>query len=746
MRNQDSQSTRAGESFGRRPLGRGWLFSAVVGLLVVVGGVAVVLCWPRSEPARDGAKSSRPESSANERTLTQDTPANPHGYLGPDACAACHAERVAEFRGTRHYLACVVPSAGHMPEGFQPGKGSFHPNGASVRFEMTEANGKFLQTAIRSTPAGEVRSTATVDLVFGSQAQTDEVYFTWHHDEISELPMSWLHPQRAWGTAGFDREGSGDFSRQTTPRCMECHNTWMDHAPGTLNQYKRDTAILGVTCEVCHGPGKEHVTFHQTHPEARSSQSVVHPGRLSRERLMDLCSQCHSNALRDRGPAFSYRPGDPLDAHVKTLTTRKPEDDHVANQTTYLRASKCFQKSDTLTCVTCHNPHEATKLSGRGVGQSACLECHQAADCGERAKLPVGVQDNCVGCHMPRGRKNQVAFETAAVSYLAPVGKWEHRIAVHPIARDEVLLAWHQSQPGADSRDEVTRLTKSLVEYWLGEAESRRTEYRFIAAMDAYRQAQLLEATPAVQEKLREVEATQTTVEQELTRAIHRIKEGRYDEAFDLVQHVLTLKPNHAVAHGRLGTLYALRGEEELATQHWKAVLEHDPDDQYGESMLGWRDLTQGRPADALAAFERAEALEPYFAKINYHMALALTKLERWPEAIARLERLLVIDPHHVEGHFNLCQTLRINHRLAEALPHARRAVDLTREENLDMLATLAQTYAELEQFAEAEATARTMLKLATTRNPAMLSEIRSRIAEWRSRPRKPRHKAPVRK
>jgi len=129
-------------------------------------------------------------------------------------------------------------------------------------------------------------------------------------------------------------------------------------------------------------------SFRGLDPEARSSQSVVHPGRLSRERLMDLCSQCHRNALRDRGPAFSYRPGESLDAHVKTLTTRRPEDDHVANQTTYLRESKCFQKSDTLTCVTCHNPHEATKLSDRGVGQSACLECHQVAECGERAKLP----------------------------------------------------------------------------------------------------------------------------------------------------------------------------------------------------------------------------------------------------------------------------------------------------------------------------------------------------------------------
>ncbi|MBC7817353.1 MAG: tetratricopeptide repeat protein [Planctomycetaceae bacterium] len=624
-----------------------------------------------------------------------------------------------------------------MPEGFQPGKGAFHPRDAAVRFEMTRANGEFLQTAIRSSPSGEERATATIDLVYGSGAQTDEVYFTWRGGQISELPMSWLHPQGEWGTAGFDREGSDDFSRKTTPRCLECHNTWMDHAPGTINQYQRETAILGVTCEVCHGPGKDHVTFHQTHPEARSGQAVVHPGRLTRERLMDLCAQCHSNALKHRGPAFSYRPGQALDAHYKSLTTKHPEDDHVANQTTYLRESKCFQKSDTLTCVTCHNPHVATKPSDRGTGHSRCLECHQAVDCGERDRLPAAVQDNCVGCHMPRGNKIQVNFETATVPYLAPVEKWEHRIAVYPVARDEVLLAWHQSQTGRDNGEEVVRLKKALTEYWLGEAESRRRAFRHVAAMEAYRQAQRLEATTATEDKLREVEEIQQTLQREMTQTLHRIQEGRYDEAFDLVKHVLTLKPNHAAAHGRLGTLHALRGENELATQHWRAVTEHDPDDQYGESMLGWRDYTQGHPAEALAAFERAEAIEPYFAKINYHMALALVKLERWPEAIARLRRLLDIDPNHLEGCISLCQVLRINHRPEEALPYARRAVELTREENLDVLAALAGTHAELGQFHEAENTASKMLKVATVRNPAMLPEIRSRRADWQSRSRK---------
>ena len=112
-----------------------------------------------------------------------------------------------------------------MPVGFAPEKGVFHPRGGSVRFEMTQVKGEFLQTAIRTIPAGEQRISSPIGLVYGAGAETDEVYFTWQEDRLSELPMSWLHPLGEWGTAGFDRDGSGDFSRGTSPRCMECHTT-----------------------------------------------------------------------------------------------------------------------------------------------------------------------------------------------------------------------------------------------------------------------------------------------------------------------------------------------------------------------------------------------------------------------------------------------------------------------------------------------------------------------------------------
>ena len=50
-------------------------------------------------------------------------------------------------------------------------------------------------------------------------------------------PMDWIDPLQQWGASLFDRHASGDFSRDMTLRCVECHNTWFEHVPGTRNQY-----------------------------------------------------------------------------------------------------------------------------------------------------------------------------------------------------------------------------------------------------------------------------------------------------------------------------------------------------------------------------------------------------------------------------------------------------------------------------------------------------------------------------
>jgi tetratricopeptide (TPR) repeat protein len=654
------------------------------------------------------------------------------GYVGPQACAACHAARVAEFLKTSHYLACRLPRAETMPPGFASGRGTYVTRDQALRFEMSRIGAEFFQTAIRTTPSGVQRTSERVDLVYGSGG-ADEVYLTWHGDRLYELPMAWLHPQNQWGASPFDRYGPGEIAREMTTRCVECHNTWLEHVPGTANQYKRQHVILGVTCERCHGPGREHVAFHEAHPEADSGQAIVHPGRLTRELQLDVCSQCHSNATKPRGPAFSYRPGELLAASYRTTAAEHPENDHVANQIHYLRQSKCFQKNDTLTCTTCHNPHRPHGPANTASTQRGCLKCHKPADCGAQNRLPTGVRGDCVGCHMPEHIKINVSFHTETDEFVPPIRRHQHRIAIYPTGEQEVLLNWYRKRSGAPSHREFLRLQQELVKHWLSKAEDFRRAYRFLAATGAIREALRLDPSPATRAKLHEIVDIQMKLEAELTMAIRQIDARHYPEAIAGLQRALSIKPDLGLAHGKLGTVYALTGQRDLAVEHLRAAAKYDPDDAYGYSMLGWLAFRQDRAEEAVEDYRSADAVEPYNAKINYHWGLALMKLGRWEEAVACFRRVVAIDPHHPGGCQGLSHVLRQQGQPAEALRFARRAAQLTRYQNADVLITLAETYADVGRFAQARDIAAQALDAAQDGTPELVPQIRRRLDELRA-------------
>ena len=653
-------------------------------------------------------------------------------FLGPDACSTCHAQRVAEFKLTRHFQACMVPGAEAEHLGFTAENGHFVAHNPTIHFKMTRRDGKLIQTAIRTTTQGEQRTDTQIAFAYGHGASTDEIFLAWHGDELRELPMAWLHPLNQWGASPFSQYDTGDFSRAVPPRCLECHNTWIEHFPGSVNRYRPDGFVLGVTCEVCHGSGQEHVSYHQSHPETKAAQAIVHPGRLSRQQQLDLCAQCHSNAAKYRKPPFSYRPGEPLDKYFKTLEFKYPEEDRVANQQ-YLLQSKCFQNSESMTCITCHNPHRPSDRSHSGSGQSSCLSCHQSTDCGERPSLPVAVQNNCVGCHMPKSNKIQVHFRTETDSFLPTVKKWEHRIAVYPAARDEVLLEWYRRQSDAHSREETTRLARSLAEYWLTKAENHVRDYRYLAAIDAFRQSLQSESSPATRDRLREIIGLKSKLDDELALAMHQFGQQKYSEAMTTFTQVLSVKPDLAGAHGTLGTLYAIKGKRDLANDHLRAVAKYDPNDPYGESMLGWLAYLDDRLDESLEHYQRAEEIEPYDAKINYQIGLVLMKLQRQPEAAERFKQVLTSDPQNVEGCHAMSLSLRQQGRPGEAIPYVEHAVKVTGRQNVDLLVALAETYSEANRYQQAIDTATSSLRLAQRTNSKLLPRIQALLIEVRS-------------
>jgi tetratricopeptide (TPR) repeat protein len=417
--------------------------------------------------------------------------------------------------------------------------------------------------------------------------------------------------------------------------------------------------------------------------------------------------------------------------------TRQPEEDHVANQIKYLRQSKCFQKSDSLTCVTCHDPHRPHDTVKSAAAPQACLQCHAPQACTDRPNLPVAVRDNCIGCHMPQRVWMNVHFHTEDDRYVPPIRRYQHRIAVDRIARSEVLLNWLQSATTESKKEEASRLTADLVGYWLEESTRRRSEYRFLAAIGAAREAIRLDPPAPLDEKARIALRTaideQTRLDTDLIEAFHEAREQRVLKAMDRLEGILARKPDWAVAHNKLGALSALTGQTDRAIRHLESVSRYDPDNASGLAMLGWMAYLDGRAADATEFYRRALEIEPFDAKLNYHWGLALLRLSRWPDAEVHFREAMRVEPLHAGAAQGLSHALREQGQTKPAIQFARRAARLTQFENPDVLATLAEAYAAGGRSPEAAAAAVKALAIESTQ--PLSADARRRMEELRENP-----------
>src|ERR1019366_9927104 len=109
-------------------------------------------------------------------------------------------------------------------------------------------------------------------------------------------------------------DGSPHFDKAVIPRCLECHASYFEWMPPPVNRYRKTSLVLGVTCEKCHGPGRQHVARHRLKSSlpAGTPEAIVNPSALSRDRQIDLCGLCHSGNGTPLQPALSFLPGDVL--------------------------------------------------------------------------------------------------------------------------------------------------------------------------------------------------------------------------------------------------------------------------------------------------------------------------------------------------------------------------------------------------------------------------------------------------
>lgn len=398
-----------------------------------LGALLLALFLTLSSPPHVRAQSGSQPSD-------QFSPASRPGYTGDYACVGCHKEQSLPYQHTSHHLTSQLATPQSIL-GLQhaasdklvisdPAK---DPSQPGLSFTIAPKGDKFYETAVTGWPPDLQIRSEPLDLVTGSGTR-GQTYLYWQEDKLFELPVSyWTEGHRWINSPGYEN-GSADFSRPINPGCLECHATYiqaLSDDPST-NQFDRQSLIVGISCETCHGPGAAHVAKQQAEPLHVHDASILNPATFSRDRQIDGCALCHGGLQRQEiQPAFSYVPGEPLSRFFKPLPG--PLADHPdvhGNQVGLLEQSKCFLASPRMNCSTCHDVHApeqaATSYSAK------CLTCHQWQSCGESKRLGHSIVSNCIDCHMPVQPTNVIVSETAGKEARAEMRT--HWIKIYPRA------------------------------------------------------------------------------------------------------------------------------------------------------------------------------------------------------------------------------------------------------------------------------------------------------------------------
>ncbi len=343
---------------------------------------------PQTVPA---SSSSSPSSSGGVRD----------GFVGDLACRPCHQEKFSTYLATAHHRTSRLPDATSIAGSFIKGKDVMTTFNPELTFRMEARNGHFYETANRQRNSHVIERKEQIDLVIGS-ATKGQTYLYWKQNGLFELPVSYWTQLRRWVNSPGYVDGSADFDRPVLPRCLECHATYfqpMTAAP-TENRYAKDNFVLGISCERCHGPGAEHVENHSAISASSIGTKPMPPLRLSRDKQVDVCAQCHGGTGEPIATAFSFRPGETLSDYVRLQPPDASDQIDVhGNQVNLLERSRCFQASPGMSCSTCHDVHKPERPAADY--SAKCLGCHRVDQCGMVRKMGTRIASNCIDCHMP---------------------------------------------------------------------------------------------------------------------------------------------------------------------------------------------------------------------------------------------------------------------------------------------------------------------------------------------------------
>jgi Flp pilus assembly protein TadD len=428
-----------------------------------------------------------------------------------------------------------------------------------LSYTMTRVRSNYFETSVLGTTPPE-KHTERIDIVVGS-GRRGQTFLFWKDSSLFELPVTYWSAIKCWINSPGYPDDNARFDKPIVPRCLECHGTYFEAMSGTWNSYKKDSLVLGISCETCHGPGKEHIAAAET---GSDDLHIVKLRSLSRPRQMDVCALCHAGAGTEIAPALSFKPGKDLSNYL-TVSAASPSGgiDVHGNQVEALEASQCWQSSQKLTCTTCHDVHR-TRVDPE-LYSRLCLECHTTPACGAYHKGGAVIGTRCISCHMPLQQSEALVSITQGKDIRPTIRN--HRIDVYP-SQPTTELRGDQALASGQVTDAITLFGEALET----RPDDAMLEFKLAMALD----------------KAKDIPGEKSALE----KAIY-------------------VNPDMAIARNQLGYLLVQNGDVVAAEEDFRRAVQASPTYTQAWVNLAATLAMQSKIADAQRAVANALKVDP---------------------------------------------------------------------------------------------------------------------------------------
>lgn len=346
-------------------------------------------------------------------------------FVNRQLCVECHEEQSLEWTGSHHDLAMDYATDKTVLGDFN--NSTFTGNGVTSTF--FKKDGKFF---VRTDgPDGKLRD-YEISYVLGIKPlQQYMIKFPdgriqlpdigWDNRDREKGGQRWIHLQPDENiTPKHVFHWTGSYLNWNY-MCGECHTTnFKKNYDLETNTFKTTWSEIDVSCQACHGPGSNHVTWARSREkEDGVKYAFEDTGLLINLKANDpsvqieACARCHARRSGLRGD--SEYGGPFMDSFVpEVLIDPFYYPDGQALDEVYVYGSFIQSKKykSGVKCTDCHNPHTARLNTS---GNKLCIGCHNKNPKKKFSGMASKNYDSpdhhfhkegspgalCVECHMP---------------------------------------------------------------------------------------------------------------------------------------------------------------------------------------------------------------------------------------------------------------------------------------------------------------------------------------------------------